>query len=1386
MRFSRPFHLLVAVLFLCQTVLPINLPAAAPAAGSAGETAESQANPPSSLPLATVILAKLAGDMHAPLRRLHQRYPEQTTLWRALQASLQDSDPRRPVLARLTGTTAALTSALVGYSDHFDELHQDIINHITENNDVSDAQRDVLLVRLSTILQLQEKISSYELLAQTHFLDIHTLARTITATGEQQEILDRIEEFETYRKEHIKQFLVAREAFENVRKGFAFLDRSTEGQDFEPLTQQITSYRELAALFEARQHEDVTASQRDLFARLGQIAANRQRDLQAVLAVLSDGRAGVSWPVLFHPGAKPQQDGTAEQAFSPQQLLSVLQDMRTAFMELADILEHRNQLLLAGEFMKRDDMLWLTAQIELENLRLTRLSEIIELTGKQVARDNTDVYQQSMIHWEEFGLLKEDILSVEAVILNELSAYRDNEELTEDASWHQVMTLLHRQNRWRLGWSAIAASFQQVVDGFKTFQAQLLQDKLKAIETLRADIKRLQARSSRQEKVLAQFYTLLDEALAEQHEATRTNRDTKEQAQQQEREDPLFSHFFGIRSERFWHDFKHMGLALWDHENLTGNLARIRAHLLALHSAGPDDNRQALLILELARQFGIVDRLDYDGSSCTVHLCSATHAMLLEGCTGGAPPELRSAAIDRTGSRHVAVRRLIRSLFCVVPPAHAGAYEQFTGWSSNVVNQIKKNWVNYAVAGVVVAGAVAAAPLAAAAGATAATVATVTAVSTTTILGAKSALFAQASADIALGTSRHTINQMDFTGNEYATKKNFTTAIDAMETTYNIAKVAEGVRNLVSPGQSAEELVEQVNRAREATQAQQLTGLQRMGELQQTADQVRRQIKAAEEAGDAYRDARKLTDLMRDRRHLVHLERLIKNAGENVADIGQKGARTIEIIKNAKPTEFISNVSRLGQRIVEGSGLPSNLSDSVGGVKNLTKDSDGDGTPDAQDLCPGDALKTSPGACGCHQSDQDNDGDGTPDCKQNGTDSTPPSGQDPAEGGPPDEEPPGEDPPDEEPPGEEPPDEVPPGEEPPDETPPEETPPGEEPPGEGEPGDGTADEDTAEGTADNQDGEEVDTVDTLRNADNEIVDPDGATTGTPVTPFPDNSAGSPPGAWLPSATHTTGAERQGAAHTDNALSQLNADRQRMETSYQSGQTENQRQSAESMAQIDRQRSTQMVDAIVGGLTSGVAQGVGTLGERIGQGAGTRIAQDTGLVDRHPKPPSTQEPGSEGHCHSDSDCPAGSTCDSASESCVEQDATAKSYTGSWGGTATCTANYGSRGTGTCPWKGSIQLTLAPNGGVSGNVTGGAMFNFDNDGRFTNCGGYNESSKASGSHADGSLAASTSGGSRITGSYTDTAITGSTTKSGTQSLSGGHTMNCQASGSISLSR
>jgi hypothetical protein len=59
---------------------------------------------------------------------------------------------------------------------------------------------------------------------------------------------------------------------------------------------------------------------------------------------------------------------------------------------------------------------------------------------------------------------------------------------------------------------------------------------------------------------------------------------------------------------------------------------------------------------------------------------------------------------------------------------------------------------------------------------------------------------------------------------------------------------------------------------------------------------------------------------------------------------------------------------------------PFKIAPGVCGCGNVDVDSDFDGTPDCNDQCPNDANKTVPGLCGCNLPEGDTDNDGTPDC----------------------------------------------------------------------------------------------------------------------------------------------------------------------------------------------------------------------------------------------------------------------------------------------------------------------------------------------------------------------------------------------------------------------
>ncbi len=77
---------------------------------------------------------------------------------------------------------------------------------------------------------------------------------------------------------------------------------------------------------------------------------------------------------------------------------------------------------------------------------------------------------------------------------------------------------------------------------------------------------------------------------------------------------------------------------------------------------------------------------------------------------------------------------------------------------------------------------------------------------------------------------------------------------------------------------------------------------------------------------------------------------------------------------------------QIGSVIINGSPFdacpndPNKLTPGSCGCGTPDTDSDGDGTPNCDDLCPNDPNKTAPDACGCGITDTDSDGDGTPNC----------------------------------------------------------------------------------------------------------------------------------------------------------------------------------------------------------------------------------------------------------------------------------------------------------------------------------------------------------------------------------------------------------------------
>ncbi len=101
---------------------------------------------------------------------------------------------------------------------------------------------------------------------------------------------------------------------------------------------------------------------------------------------------------------------------------------------------------------------------------------------------------------------------------------------------------------------------------------------------------------------------------------------------------------------------------------------------------------------------------------------------------------------------------------------------------------------------------------------------------------------------------------------------------------------------------------------------------------------------------------------------------------ENVIDIGQANDYRFSDLQAGATYCFAA-------KSYDGNGVQSEFSNLIhyNVPADPFTDSDGDGVPDDEDLCPDDPEKTSPGACGCGVPDTDADNNGVADCSDEST-----------------------------------------------------------------------------------------------------------------------------------------------------------------------------------------------------------------------------------------------------------------------------------------------------------------------------------------------------------------------------------------------------------------
>jgi hypothetical protein len=103
----------------------------------------------------------------------------------------------------------------------------------------------------------------------------------------------------------------------------------------------------------------------------------------------------------------------------------------------------------ASPLLKIDLFERLKAQITLEETPLKRLAEVLSMIEKFKKRPEEVVGDMKLAAlYEELGFFKEEILTVEPLILNELRVLIKSTQLKSDRRWPQLSTLLKEEERW--------------------------------------------------------------------------------------------------------------------------------------------------------------------------------------------------------------------------------------------------------------------------------------------------------------------------------------------------------------------------------------------------------------------------------------------------------------------------------------------------------------------------------------------------------------------------------------------------------------------------------------------------------------------------------------------------------------------------------------------------------------------------------------------------------------------------------------------------------------------------------------------------------------------------------------------------------------------------
>ena len=849
-----------------------------------------------------MLLSPSVSEMSEALKSLQKEYPRQITLWRELNAQLSERDPKKNQMEEFLNQAQLIFPSIIAYSVRFANEQESIEKALANGKSFPKDVKVYHYIRLTQLLHVREKLAFYEAGSQGILTKLFQIISE-RWNNPASETFKKVNAFEKLRKGQMAKYLKARKDFDQTR----FLILKLE----QPLNLRMRLWMwgnidvslsladELTSPIPRK--ESSSAPIRDEWAKsiskeLEQIARHRAKEIMAMDGVFSQDHRESLWSMLYSPPISHEKSDQIRNQGLPQiqmasRLVRSLEAIQPKLKTLFWILTERNRLLRTTPLLKTDLFEHLRNQLVLEESSLARLKEVLQVIENSKRRPDEIIGDMKLSAlYEECGFLKEELIDLETLLLSELHVLIQSTPLTSDARWPQVQALLGEEDAWRKSWQSYEVDWKAVVKSFGQYQEDILRRYASALNELNKHMEHLRRTTgSPIDPMGQQFLSFLESIIRKQLEDTQLAIETKRKMIQFAGEDPLYAHLFGVHPNNFWHMYLGQGHIFYSLEQLIIQKNKIMDNSRDLFKEKVSQRQQAFLILQIAKDFGLIQDVGRNQKGYVVVFGSGDHSFILEGLVLSQQPNLyRMPTIKYTSSYWIEMNQIVLN-FLSPSMAYAGIGDFFSNlkqnWSireyrDNLYSQCARNKWNYIVSGAL--GVVLAIP---------------TGGASLVPLGV------QFAADSYIAMTRSVVKA----GNPQQWKT-LDRYIDHVESLYNIGKVAESLYNIYNRpavDRAIDRAGENIRKVgSEATEKiQQLARSQRFWETM-ADDAVNTAINSPGWSDEARRILMDLSEINTER--VVAIPREMAEVAQNVTKNVKEIEKTIETL--VKATGGISRV----------------------------------------------------------------------------------------------------------------------------------------------------------------------------------------------------------------------------------------------------------------------------------------------------------------------------------------------------------------------------------------------------------------------------------------------------------------------------------------------